>query len=296
MARRQTLEPDVDRLYQVPLADFITARNALARGAPDAAAIRALQKPSLPAWAVNQLYWREPDVYRALVGSAADVRATHEAAARHGPADVRSASRAHEDAVDRALKATLGLVAESGQPVTDATRQAIATTLRGLPGDEPPGRLTRPLQPRGFELLTAAAATGRVRRPAGSTASGVAPAPTAAKGRPEAAARLAVTAAERATREAEQAYRRDEFEAARSARDADQRSRRARAAEDALAAAEEGLREARTARDAAVRAAASAADALENARARAARSAEQLAEARQREAAARKALGDASAR
>ena len=47
--------------------------------------------------------------------------------------------------------------------MTDATRQGIATTLRGLPGDEPAGKLTRPLEPRGFGMLEGVSAGGRVK-------------------------------------------------------------------------------------------------------------------------------------
>ena len=45
------------------------------------------------------------------------------------------------------------MLQEGGHPATDATRQAILTTLRALPSDEPAGRLTRALQPGGFEML-----------------------------------------------------------------------------------------------------------------------------------------------
>ena len=148
----------------MPLGDFVAARNALAKeSGKDGAAIRALQKPSLPAWAVNQLYWRQRDVYDDLIAQAQDLRATHDATVGGKRADLRGASRAHEQAVDAALKATLAILADDGQPVTEATKQAVATTLRGLPADEEPGRLTRQLQPRGFEMLAGALPGGKVR-------------------------------------------------------------------------------------------------------------------------------------
>ena len=50
------IEDEIARLYQLPLDEFTSARNALAkRAGSDAAGIRALTKPSVPAWAVNQL-------------------------------------------------------------------------------------------------------------------------------------------------------------------------------------------------------------------------------------------------
>src|SRR5262245_36577727 len=166
MARAPKSDSPVDRLYQLPLSEFVSARNALAKeSGADAAGIRSLQKPSVPAWAVNQLYWQRRDVYDDLIARAQDLRATHDATLSGKRADLRGASRAHEDAVEAALKATLSVLAGDGQPVTEATKQAVATTLRGLPADEPPGRLTRQLQPRGFEML-AGALPGGTARPA----------------------------------------------------------------------------------------------------------------------------------
>src|SRR4051794_22945928 len=63
------LESDIDRLYALPLEQFVSERNTLARtlkqaGDTDAAAdVAALRKPSLVAWAVNQLaHTRRRDV------------------------------------------------------------------------------------------------------------------------------------------------------------------------------------------------------------------------------------------
>ncbi len=279
MARRSDWDADVDHLYQMPLAEFVAERNALAKGAgPRAAEIRALQKPSLPAWAINQLYWQDRKTYDELVQRAADLRATHTAAARGRQADVRGASRAHEEATDRALKRTLALLADSGQPITDATRQAVATTLRGLPSDEAPGRLTRQLQPRGFEMLTGAPSPGRVRIAS-------APKPKETKRRDltaqereqqlarTAAAREAAAAAAREAREAEQTARREEFEAARAAREA----------EKALRQAEHELGEARRAAEAAVKD-------RDQTEARATKAHDRAATAREREEAARRQL------
>ena len=58
-----SLDEGLDRLYRLPLGEFVQVRNELAAalkksGDPDAAKrIRDLAKPSASAWAVNQLYW-----------------------------------------------------------------------------------------------------------------------------------------------------------------------------------------------------------------------------------------------
>ena len=56
----------VDELYQLPLATFTAARNALAKtvkGA-DARRIKQLAKPTVVPWTVNQLYWHSRKTYR----------------------------------------------------------------------------------------------------------------------------------------------------------------------------------------------------------------------------------------
>src|SRR5437773_10087717 len=59
------LESEVDRLYQLPLSEFTAARNALAKTlkGDEAARVRALAKPTVVPWAVNQLYWRDRKIY-----------------------------------------------------------------------------------------------------------------------------------------------------------------------------------------------------------------------------------------
>jgi hypothetical protein len=284
---RRAVDSDIDRLYQVPLGEFIAERNALAkRAGADGGEVRGLPKPTVPAWAVNQLYWLKREVYDELMERAQDLRATHQAAMRGRPADLRSASREHEEAVDRALKATIDLLTGTGTVVTDATRQAIGTTLRSLPSEEAPGRLSRQLEPRGFDALAGAAAVGRVhvaapaQKPAKKDKATHEPDKNAAR---VAAARDAVTAAARASRDAEQLVRREEFEAARATRDAEKAERR-------VTDAEQALEEARVALEDARRAAATAAKACDTAQTRATKAAAQLAEAQQREQSARKQL------
>jgi hypothetical protein len=282
-----SLESEIDHLYQVPLGEFTAARNALARRAgPRAADVKALAKPTLAAWAINQLFWQNRAVYDALVERAADLRATHAAALRGKRTDLRGASKAHDESLDAALKATLSLLANSGQAVTDATKQALATTLRALPGTEPAGRLSRQLQPGGFEMLAAVApSSGRAR------AAAPRPEPPRRETRPIsrddrdrtaarlAAARESAAASARATRDAEQVVRREQFEAARAVREAEKAGRRVEEAEAALKTAQQELAEAK-------REAAAAARARETADRRARQAADALARARKAQASA----------
>lgn len=231
----RALDAEIDRLYQLPLDEFTPARNALAKGAGgDAARIRALAKPSIAAWAVNLLYWRKPDVWSALLAAADNAQRVHRALLGGQAGDVRAASKVHDDAVERALRSTLALLVDEALPATDATKHALGTTLRALPGDEPPGRLTRPLQPGGFGMLT-----GLALAPAGARPSRPVPARGAAAprvkvdGKALTRARQAAASAARALRDAENAARREEFERVRTEREA---ARGAEAAEKARTA------------------------------------------------------------
>jgi DNA repair exonuclease SbcCD ATPase subunit len=285
-----SLDDELDRLYQLPPSEFTAGRNALAkRAGARADEIRALPKPTQAVWAVNQLHWREPKLYRALIESAENLRATHKAVLAGKRGDLRAAGRAHEDALDAALKATLAIASDDGKPASDAVRQAIGVTLRSLPAADPPGRLRQALAPGGFEMLSGLPAGGRVvpasARPAPKRGSSAAPSKTASKAeeRELEQARKALAAAAQALSGAEQAARREEFEAARAAREADKAERRVERAQEALEAARAELEEAE-------REAAAAARKREVARSRAVDADRELSEARDRHEAAREEL------
>jgi hypothetical protein len=284
MASRR-LDADIDRLYQLPLDEFTTARNTLAKdGGAD---VRALRKPPVAAWAVNQLYWKARDTYDALVEAAEAVRKTHTSVLAGKGGDLRSSGKAHDQAVEAALKATMELLAQAGHPGTDATRQAVLNTLRALPADEPPGRLTRVLQPGGFEML-AGMTFGRLKavpaprpQPSDESTRG-AGTPKAAVAKLTAKAREAIAKANRDLRQAEHTAKRLEFDAARAAREAEKAERQAadaraafETAEAAYDAARESLEEAEAAvppaeraKEAAARRSREADEAVEAARAK----------------------------
>jgi len=266
---------DIDRLYQLPLDEFTAARNTLARDAgKDGAAIKALVKPPLAAWAVNQLYWRARRAWDGLVEAADNQRRVNKAVLGGRAGDVRASGEVHDQAVQEALKATLDLLARDGHAVTDATKQAIVTTLRALPGDDPPGRLTRVLQPGGFEMLAGLTIADTKDTKETKVTKERAPVALAPKDVKELTkAREAAASAERAVKDAETAVRRHEFEIARATRDEE---RAAKAVEEArteldrakadLARAERDQADASARRDAADAASRKAASLVDSAR------------------------------
>ncbi len=260
MASRR-LETDIDRLYQLPLEEFTAARNALAKTAgDDAADVRHLVKPSIPAWAVNQLYWRRRALYDALIDASATLRKTHKTILGGRRADLREPSRAHEETLDAALQGALALLQEAGHPATDTTRQGVLTTLRALPTNEPPGRLTATLQPGGFEMLqglSIAGSKGTIRPKVEPTRIGSRRRDGGKTGRQEAEVDPALearrTEAAQALRDAEQAARREEFESMRATRDAEKTTKQLERAREALKSAQQALEQAETAAEAAER-------------------------------------------
>jgi hypothetical protein len=162
------LDEEVDRLYQLPAGEFVAARNALAkRAGPGAEAIKSLQKPSMPAWAVNQLFWTRRKAFDRLMDAAKKLRAAHSQMLSGKRADVAAAEAAHREAMKEATAGVREILSAAGDPATSATMNAVAETLEALPGPEQPGRLVRPLKPRGFEALAgivpgAAAASRRL--------------------------------------------------------------------------------------------------------------------------------------
>jgi hypothetical protein len=152
-----TRDDEVDQLYQVPLGEFTAARNALAKARGAAGAdIKSLEKPTLSAWAVNQLYWRERSMYDALVEASMAMRQAHVQVISGHSADVAAAESAHASIRRDAAQTARRLIEESGEKATPATIDAVAETLQALPApDTTPGRLTKPLKPLSFAALMA---------------------------------------------------------------------------------------------------------------------------------------------
>ena len=76
------VEQEVDRLFELPLEEFIAARNELARllknegNATAAEEVKQLSKPNVAAWTINQLSRQQKDAVRVLLEAAAKLRAS----------------------------------------------------------------------------------------------------------------------------------------------------------------------------------------------------------------------------
>src|ERR1041385_5963127 len=69
------LDEDIDDLFKAPLTEFIAARKALAGRfqkngfASEAEEVKALAKPSISVWTVNQLYWKHRGEFDELIAT-----------------------------------------------------------------------------------------------------------------------------------------------------------------------------------------------------------------------------------
>lgn len=160
------LEQELDALYALPLADFTQARNDLASRLKKAhqgeagEAVRALKKPSVVAWAANQLARESPDLVAELLSAGERLRETQQNALRGKakPDEVNDAASAERDAV-RALLAAARRLLES--KATPAVIERLGQTLRAAAVDDEArtllarGRLTDELKAVGFGALEA---------------------------------------------------------------------------------------------------------------------------------------------
>jgi DNA repair exonuclease SbcCD ATPase subunit len=166
-----TLGDDVDALFSLPLAEFTGARNALAARlkqsgrANDATLVKALAKPSISAWAVNQLYWRHREAFETLISAGKRLSRAQKGAGGK-VAEMRESLDARRDALSHLSDLASTLLRDAGHNPTLDTLRRITTTLEGLSvqashSDGPtPGRLTHDVDPPGFDSLASLFAGG----------------------------------------------------------------------------------------------------------------------------------------
>jgi len=128
---------DADALYGLPLDAFIAERDALAKrlradGRRDEAdEVKALRKPSVAAWAVNQVVRSQPKPARALwnAGDALIAAQDDLLAGRADAATLRTAVEDERAALDALLDAARGLLTGEGHDLGDATIERVRDTL-----------------------------------------------------------------------------------------------------------------------------------------------------------------------
>jgi hypothetical protein len=304
----------IDQLYGLALEEFIPARDALSKELRDAgrrgeaSAVKALKKPTVAAWAVNQAVRSQPRAARDLWDAGDALAAVQEAvlSGKGSGADLREAAERERLAVDPLVDAARGLLTSSGGDLSGTTIDRVRSTLQAAAIDPDArdevaaGRATREREPRGLfggdEGVAAPATPGRSadRSPRGRSADAPARRRSGGSdGTGEKATRG------RSARSAEPKRGRSSSPDRSAARARDRSAADAAREREEAAAARKREREEAAARARARKAAAAriarAENALAAAEARSAKAAEQLEDARAREREAVEALADARA-
>ena len=150
---------DVDALFKLPLGEFTSARNALAAQLKkdgrqaEASEAKALPKPSASAWVVNQLYWRQRELFDRLIETGERLRRT-QAAQLTG-----DAVNARREVLAELMKIAADIVRDGSHNATRDLMRRVTSTLEALSsygslaGAPVAGRLTDDLEPPGFEAM-----------------------------------------------------------------------------------------------------------------------------------------------
>src|SRR5436190_22050024 len=163
-AKGKAFDEAVDTLFRLPLSDFIGARKDLAARLKkegrtnEAERVKTLPKPSISVWAVNQLYWQHREQFDELMAAGQRFRRAHTSRTAK-PVELNEALAARRAALNQLSDLATALLRGAGHnPGPDIMRR-VATTLEAvsayavLPDDQSPGRLTKDLDPPGFESL-----------------------------------------------------------------------------------------------------------------------------------------------
>ena len=159
------MEDEVDALFKLPLGEFTPARNALAARLKKAGqqamadAAKAVPKPSVAAWVVNQLYWRHRGSFDRLIEAGDRFRQVQSAQQTRNSAGVREHLEARREAQAALVRIAAEILRDGGYSGTrDMLRRVTSTldalsTYGSLPDAPRAGRLTAELEPPGFEMV-----------------------------------------------------------------------------------------------------------------------------------------------
>ena len=158
---------EFDKLFQMPLPEFTSARNALAaklkkEGDTEGAdRVKTLGKPSVSAWVANQLYWKYGKTFARLLAAGEQFRNAQSAQLSGKTADLRAPLEARREALAELTRHASDILRDTGHPPSPETMRRVTTTLEALatygeqPGAPLAGRLTGDVAPPGFEALAA---------------------------------------------------------------------------------------------------------------------------------------------
>lgn len=157
MAKR---DDPIDTLFKLPLSEFIGARKKLATqlkkdgNADEAERVKALAKPPVSAWTVNQLYWTHREEFDELIATGQRFR---KAQTSGKMVNMREALDGRREALSHLSDLATEILRDAGHNPSLDTLRRITTTLEALSSfasvSESPtlGRLTQDVDPPGFD-------------------------------------------------------------------------------------------------------------------------------------------------
>lgn len=151
---------DADDLYGLPLDEFVAARGALAKELrkvgqrDDAAEVAARRRPSVAAWAVNQIVRTQRPATKKLFDAGDELRAAQSdlLAGRGDGRALRAAGDRERAAVEELVERARGLLSSAGNELSAGVIDRVSDTLHAAALDEDAreqvrdGRLERELR------------------------------------------------------------------------------------------------------------------------------------------------------
>jgi hypothetical protein len=236
---------EADELYALPLEEFTKARNELEKRLrkdgqrEEAAEVKALRKPTVPAWALNQVARQRPGEVGDLIDAGRRVREAQDELLAGG--DRKALDRAGSDQrelVRTLMRAAVDVGNEGGIGTGAAFEDKVGATLRAAAADDEvgaqlvAGRLEREHEAVGLLGFEAGPAAPARESPAPKKQAGRAPKKRAGKTKGDGDAEREAAAEKRRA----EARERKRLKALETATKAEQRARRAaEAAEQATA-------------------------------------------------------------
>ncbi len=160
-------DEEIDALFQLSPPEFVAARNALAaqlkKAGRDEVAnrVKALPKPSISAWTVNQLYWKHRAAFDKLLATGERFRHAQASKLAGKGADLHRLLNERREELSAMARLAAGILHRSSGAAPPAVMRRITASLEALSaygtleGAPRAGRLVEDVAPPGFDALAA---------------------------------------------------------------------------------------------------------------------------------------------
>ena len=163
----KTEDDEIDALFQLSPPEFVAARNALAArlkkdGRNDVAGrVKALPKPSISAWTVNQLYWKHRDAFEKLLATGERFRQAQASRIAGKGGDLHRLLNERREQLSAMTRQAADILQRASGASPPGVMRRITASLEALSaygtleGAPRAGRLVEDVDPPGFDALAA---------------------------------------------------------------------------------------------------------------------------------------------